>query len=215
MVLVTVAFLCLCSSLFLCFSPVIGLFVPCFLACSSPVLVSSRSFFVFLLSFSVFCVCFSSAFPWFSFCSRYLLCFSFFACVCPLSLGLFFLLLFALTCSVFLCLFFCSWLCFGLNFPLFSPLIFLFLFWVYFSVLSPQKLPFFLWFSAPFIETQLLASNQSCLYRTVIFPDEIVGERRGPRSDLLQIISFPAESGAPLLKRDGEDARLLATVPFR
>ncbi|KAI5559922.1 hypothetical protein BDE02_16G010600 [Populus trichocarpa] len=64
-------------------------------------------------------------------------------------------------------------------------------------------------------ETQLLASNQSCLYRTVIFPDEIVGERRGPRSDLLQIISSPAESGAPLLKRDGEDARLLATVPFR
>jgi len=42
-----------------------------------------------------------------------------------------------------------------------------------------------------------------------------VGERRGPRSDLLQIISSPAESGAPLLKRDREDARLLATVPFR
>jgi hypothetical protein len=75
--------------------------------------------------------------------------------------------------------------------------------------------PLLLWFSAPFIETQLLASNHSCLYRTVIFPDEIVGERRGPRSDLLQIISSPAESGAPLLKRDGEDARLLATVPFR
>jgi len=42
-----------------------------------------------------------------------------------------------------------------------------------------------------------------------------VGERRGPRSDLLQIISSPAESEAPLLKRDGEDAWLLATVPFR
>jgi len=42
-----------------------------------------------------------------------------------------------------------------------------------------------------------------------------MGERRGPRSDLLQIISSSAESGAPLLKRDGEDARLLATVLFR
>ena len=109
----------------------LGLFVPC--SC-----FQSLSF-LFSCSRSL-----SSAFPWFSFCSRYLLCFSFFACVCPLSLGLFFLFLLALTCSVFLCLFFCSWLCFGLNFPLFSPLIFLFLFWVYFSVLSPQKLPFFL-----------------------------------------------------------------------
>jgi len=45
MVLVTVAFLCLCSSLFLCFSPVLCLFDPCFLACSSLVLVSSLSFF--------------------------------------------------------------------------------------------------------------------------------------------------------------------------
>jgi len=69
-------------------------------------------------------------------------------------------------------------------------------------------LPLLLWFSTPFIETQLLASNQSCLYRTVIFPDKIVGKRHGPRSDLLQIISSPTESGAPLLKRDGEDARL-------
>jgi hypothetical protein len=92
------------------------MFVPCLLACSSPVLVSSRSLFVFLLSFSVFCVCFSSAFPWFSFCSRYLLCFSFFVCVCPFSLGLFFLFSLALTCSVFLCFF-----------------LFLALFWVDFS----------------------------------------------------------------------------------
>jgi len=75
----------------------IGLFVPC--SCFQSL------FFVFLLSLSVFCVCFSSAFPWFSFCSRYLLCFSFFVCVCPLSLGLFFLFPLALTCSVFLCLF--------------------------------------------------------------------------------------------------------------
>jgi len=72
-----------------------------------------------------------------------------------------------------------------------------------------------LWFSAPFIETQPLAFNQSCLYKTVFFPDKIVGERRGPWSDLLQIISSPAEAGAPLLKRDGEDARVLTMVPFR
>jgi hypothetical protein len=93
----------------------------------------------------------------------------------------------------------------------FSGLIFRLCF-VFFWVPFP---PVLLWFSAPFIETQLLASNQSCLYRTVIFPDKIMGERRGPRSDLLQIISSSAESGAPLLKRDGEDARLLATVLFR
>jgi len=122
-----------------------------------------------------------------------------------------------------------SWLCIFLGWLCFLCSVF---FWVNCSVflgfLLPSGavgcsisgfllffLPILLWFSAPFIETQLLASNQSCLYRTVIFPDKIVGERRGPRSDLLQIISSPAESGAPLLKRDGEDARLLATVPFR
>uniref|UniRef100_A0A6M2F3X1 Uncharacterized protein n=1 Tax=Populus davidiana TaxID=266767 RepID=A0A6M2F3X1_9ROSI len=57
MVLVTVDLLCLCSSLSLCFSPVLGLFVPCFLACSSPVLVSSRSFLCFL----ALVLCYSSA----------------------------------------------------------------------------------------------------------------------------------------------------------
>jgi len=93
----------------------------------------------------------------------------------------------------------------------FSGLIFRLCF-VFFWVPFPLLL---LRFSTPFIEIQLLASNQSCLYKTVIFPDKIVGERRGPRSDLLQIINSPAESGAPLLKRDEEDARLLATVPFR
>jgi len=94
------------------------MFVPCLLACSSLVLVSSRSPFVFLLSFSVFCVCFSSTFPWFSFCSRYLLCFSFFRlCLSLLSRSVFFFFSLALTCSVFLCFFF----------------LFLALFWVDFS----------------------------------------------------------------------------------
>jgi len=73
-------------------------------------------FFVFLLSFSVFCVCFSSAFPWFSFCSRYLLCFSFFACVCPLSLGLFFFFLLSHALSFFAC-FSVLGSVFGLIFP--------------------------------------------------------------------------------------------------
>jgi len=83
------------------------MFVPCLLACLSLVLVSSRSPFVFLLSFSVFCVCFSFAFPWFSFCSRYLLCFSFFClCLSLLSRSVFFFFSLALTCSVFLCFFF-------------------------------------------------------------------------------------------------------------
>ena len=110
---------------------------------------------------------------------------------------------------------------FRLPFFLSSPLCIISLLWVFASVFAlsfPVWFFFFFFsvdFSVPFIETQLLASNQSCLYRTVIFSDEIVGERRGPRSDLLQIINSPAESGAPLLKRDGEDARLLATVPFR
>jgi len=117
----------------------------------------------------------------------------FLLCVLFLSLLLFWLQSCLCYCSVFLGWFFDSVLYF---------------FGFHFLLLSSD-------FSAPFIETQLLASNQSCLYRTVIFPDKIVGERRGPRSDLLQIISSPAESGAPLLKRDGEDARLLATVPFR
>ena len=58
----------------------------------------------------------SSAFPWFSFCSRYLLCFSFFACVCPLSLGLFFFFLLSHALSFFAC-FSVLGSVFGLIFP--------------------------------------------------------------------------------------------------
>ena len=41
-------------------------------------------------------------------------------------------------------------------------------------------------FLPPFIDSLATSFNQSCLCRTVIFPDEIVGERRGPRLDRLR-----------------------------
>jgi len=105
MVLVTVAFLCLCSS------PVYWLVRPLFLFPVALLLFScSRSLssaFVFPLRFpgSLFVHVIFSAFP-------------FFVCVCPFCLGLvFFFFSLALTCSVFLCFFF----------------LFLALFWVDFS----------------------------------------------------------------------------------
>ena len=112
----------------------LGLFVPC--SCFQSLL-----FFVFLLSFSVFCVCFSSAFPWFSFCLRYLLCFSFFACVCPLSLGLFFFFLLSHALSFFAC-----FSVLGSVFGLIFPSLFCIFFWVDFCLCSSSVSVFILCF---------------------------------------------------------------------
>ena len=76
-----------------------------------------------------------------------------------------------------------------------------FLFWFFVSVSSlcvlglsspvfpsdlPLLFPLVLGFLPPFIDSPATSFNQSCLCRTVIFPDEIVGERRGPRLDRLR-----------------------------
>ena len=74
-------------------------------------------------------------------------------------------------------------------------------FWFNFS-------PLVLGFLLPFIEKlalQPVLSLQDCVMESTT---EIMGKRRGPRSDLLQIICSPAKSGAPLLNRDRKDARL-------
>jgi len=91
--------LCLFSPLYaLLLLFVFALFSSLYLVCLSfSGLLEIVKMMVMLILISVFSACafllFSLSFflrsPGFSFCSRHLLCFSFFVCVCPLSLGLF------------------------------------------------------------------------------------------------------------------------------
>jgi hypothetical protein len=103
----------------------------------------------------------------------------------------FFLLLFWLQSCL------CSCSVFGLIFPS----LFCIFFWVDFCLLHSG-------FSSPFYREACSSTSPAFARLLLEATNEIVGKRRGPWSDLLQIISSPAESGFPLLNRDGEDARL-------
>jgi hypothetical protein len=112
-------------------------------------------------------------------------------CILFLSLGFFFLLLFWLQSCL------CSCSVFGLIFPSLFCIFFL----VDFCLLHSG-------FSSPFYREACSSTSPAFARLLLEATNEIVGKRRGPWSDLLQIISSPAESGFPLLNRDGEDARL-------